>query len=63
MRADILGLPILVAKVSESTVLGAAMYAFAGAGTYPSAEACRDAFGIDYETTVPGAQQELYAKL
>lgn len=63
MRADILGLPILVAKVSESTVLGAAMYAFAGAGTYPSAEACRDAFGIDYETTVPGAQQEQYAKL
>ena len=63
MRADILGLPILVAKVSESTVLGASMYAFAGAGTYPSAEACRDAFGIDYETTVPGAQQELYAKL
>lgn len=63
MRADILGLPIMVAKVSESTVLGAAMYAFAGAGTYPSAEACRDAFGIDYETTMPGEQQAAYAKI
>lgn len=63
MRADILGLPIMVAKVSESTVLGAAMYAFAGAGTYSSAEACRDAFGIDYETTLPGEQQTVYAQL
>ncbi len=63
MRADILGLPILVAKVSESTVLGAAMYAFAGAGTYSSPEACRDAFGIDYDTTYPGEQQAAYAAL
>lgn len=63
MRADILGLPIMVAKVSESTVLGAAMYAFAGAGTYASAEACRDAFGIDYETTLPGEQQAAYAQI
>ncbi len=63
MRADILGLPILVAKVSESTVLGAAMYAFAGAGTYSSPEACRDAFGIDYDATYPGEQQAAYAAL
>ncbi len=63
MRADILGLPIMVAKVSESTVLGAAMYAFAGAGTYSSPEACRDAFGIDYDTTYPGEQQAAYAAL
>lgn len=63
MRADILGLPILVSKVSESTVLGAAMYAFAGAGVYPSPDACRDAFGISYETILPGEQQVLYATL
>lgn len=63
MRADILGLPILVAKVSESTVLGAAMYAFAGAGIYPNAESCREAFGIDYDTTYPGEQQAAYAAL
>lgn len=63
MRADILGLPILVSKVSESTVLGAAMYAFSGAGVYASPDACRDAFGIEYETTLPGEQQVAYAAL
>ena len=63
MRADILGLPILVSKVSESTVLGAAMYAFSGAGVYASPDACRDAFGIEYETTFPGEQQAAYAAL
>ena len=63
MRADILGLPILVSTVSESTVLGAAMYAMAGAGIYASAEAARDAIGITYETTQPGEQQAAYAAL
>ena len=63
MRADILGLPILVSTVSESTVLGAAMYAFAGAGIYESPEACREAIGISYETTLPGEQQAAYAAL
>ncbi|MCI7005283.1 MAG: L-fuculokinase [Akkermansia muciniphila] len=63
MRADILGLPILVSTVSESTVLGAAMFAFAGAGIYPSPEACRDAIGISYETTQPAAQREQYRAL
>ncbi len=63
MRADILGLPILVSKVSESTVLGAAMYAFSGAGVYASPDACRDAFGIEYETTLPGEHQAAYAAL
>ena len=53
MRADTLGIPIWVCKVSESTVLGAAMYAFAGAGVYTSPEAAREAFGIDYELVYP----------
>lgn len=63
MRADILGLPILVSKVSESTVLGAAMYGFAGAGVYNSPEECREAFGISYETVLPGEQQAAYAEM
>ncbi len=63
MRADILGLPILVSKVSESTVLGAAMFAFAGAGVYETPEACRDAFGIGYETVQPGAQRAAYEQI
>ncbi len=63
MRADMLGLPILVSRVSESTVLGAAMFAFAGAGVFDSPEACREAFGISYETVLPGEQREAYATL
>ena len=63
MRADILGLPILVSTVSESTVLGAAMYAMAGAGIYASPEEARDTIGISYETTMPGEQQAAYAAL
>ena len=63
MRADILGLPIRVSNVSESTVLGAAMYAFAGAGVYESPEACREAFGITCTTIYPGEQQSAYSTL
>ena len=53
IRADVLNLPVKISKVSESTVLGAAMFAFAGAGTFPSPEAARDAFGIEYEICLP----------
>ena len=63
MRADILGLPIWVSTVSESTVLGAAMYAMAGAGIYESPEAARDAIGISYDITLPGEQQAAYAAI
>ena len=63
MRADILGIPIRISNVSESTVLGASMYAFAGAGIFASPEACRDAFGITYTTINPGGQREAYAAL
>lgn len=63
MRADILGLPIWVSTVSESTVLGAAMYAMAGSGLYESPEAARDAIGISYDITLPGEQQAAYAAI
>ncbi|MGN0836863.1 MAG: L-fuculokinase [Akkermansia sp.] len=63
MRADILGIPIRISDVSESTVLGAAMYALAGAGVYPTPEAARDACGLSYTTVTPGPQREAYAAL
>ncbi len=62
MRADILQLPVKVSTVSESTVLGAAMFAFAGAGVYPSPEEARSRFGIEYETWLPGEQATAYAR-
>ena len=61
MRADMLGIPVRVPKVTESTVLGAAMYAFAGAGVYASAEVAREAFGITCDTVLPGEQHAAYA--
>lgn len=63
MRADILHLPVKVSEVSESTVLGASMFAFAGAGVFSSPEAARDSFGITYQTYYPGAQEEAYNSL
>lgn len=62
MRADVLGIPVLVSKVSESTVLGAAMYAFSGCGAYSSPEEARKAFCIEYETYMPGDAREAYTQ-
>lgn len=63
MRADILQLPVRVSEVEESTVLGAAMFALAGAGIYSGPEEAREAFGISYKTYNPGPQCDDYAKL
>ena len=63
MRADILRNPVNVSEVSESTVLGASMFAFAGAGVYSTPEQARDAFGITYRTYMPGPQEAAYEKL
>ena len=63
MRADILRIPVKVSEVSESTVLGASMFAFAGAGVYSTPEQARDAFGITYRTYMPGSQEAAYENL
>lgn len=63
MRADILRIPVKVSEISESTVLGASMFAFAGAGVYSTPEEARDAFGITYRTYLPGLQEAAYEKL
>lgn len=63
IRADVLGLPVTVTHESEITVLGAAMFAFSGAGVYASPEEARKAFALSYETFVPGIQQSAYAEL
>lgn len=43
IRADVLGLPIDVVDVAESTVLGAAMFTFAGIGVYASPDEAQKA--------------------
>ncbi len=48
LRANKLGVPVKTIDNSETTVLGAALFAFAGAGVYSSAEEARN--NVDYST-------------
>jgi L-fuculokinase len=48
IKADTLGIPVKTINQKETTVLGAALYAFMGAGVYKSAEEARQ--NIDYKT-------------
>lgn len=63
IRANVLGIPVTVTHESEITVLGAAMFAFAGAGVYSSPEEARRAFALSYETFMPDSRQADYSRL
>lgn len=62
IRADILNIPIDVVDVAESTVLGAAMFTFAGLGIYSNIEAAQDAMQPQKIRIEPGINQQYYAK-
>ena len=62
IRADILNIPIDIVDVAESTVLGAAMFTFAGLGVYPNIEIAQDAMQPQKKRIVPGINQQDYAK-
>ena len=49
--ADVLGLPVRVPRVKESTSLGAAMFAGIGAGVYPDVEAAAKQV-VSFEQTI-----------
>jgi L-fuculokinase len=53
LKADALGIPVRTLTEPETTVLGAAMFAFAGAGVFASAEEAREAFNLSYTVTMP----------
>lgn len=55
LRANAIGRPVRVRTEPETTVLGAAMFAFAGAGVHPTPEAARDAFGAEFAEILPQA--------
>jgi L-fuculokinase len=48
-RAKALGIPVWVTRVKETTVLGAALYAFSGLGMYASPDEARQTVDFDYE--------------
>lgn len=64
VMADVLGLPVKVPKVKESTALGAAMFAGIGAGEYEVVAAAGRAVA-GFETTIEpdGRAHERYQEL
>ena len=55
LKANALGIPVKTLEEPETTVLGAAMFAFAGAGIFASAEEARSNFNLSYHVTEPQA--------
>jgi L-fuculokinase len=63
IRADVLRLPFKTIKRSETTVLGAALFAMPAAGMYSSVEEAASAVENPVETYLPGNNQEIYKRL
>ncbi len=63
IRADVLQLPFKTIKRSETTVLGAALFAMPAAGMYTSVEEAAGSIENPVETYLPGNNQEFYKKL
>lgn len=63
IRADVLQMPFRTIKRSETTVLGAAMFAMPAAGMYRSADEAVRAIENPVETYTPGRDKETYAEL
>jgi len=60
IRADMLGVPIKIIDKSETTVLGAALFAMSGAGIYSSAEEARDAVDYGVRLVEPQVEKSVY---
>ncbi|OOF59558.1 L-fuculokinase [Rodentibacter myodis] len=60
IRADVLNLPIEIVDVAESTVLGAAMFAFTALGTYPNVETAQQQMRAKTQRIYPSAQSTAY---
>ena len=63
IRADVLGLPIDVVDVAESTVLGAAMFVFAGVGVYENAEQAQQTMQAAKKRIEPSENAAIYTAL
>ena len=63
IRADVLGIPVLVNDTAEATALGAAMFAMTGAGIFSSPEEAAAAWQTEPVTIIPGPLKETYSDL
>ncbi len=64
IKADVLGIPVVITKQKESTVLGTAIFTLAGAGIYNSADECRNNIDFTDKIILPNKNnKEIYNKL
>lgn len=60
IRADVLNLPLDIVDVAESTVLGAAMFTFAGVGVYADPEQAQQAMKPQTQRIEPSENSRFY---
>jgi L-fuculokinase len=63
LRADVCNIPIQLIDQKETTVLGATMFVFAGAGNFSSPEEARKQIQYNPKVIYPSEQAESYIKL
>jgi L-fuculokinase len=63
LRADLTGLPIMTIDQKEATVVGAAMFAFIGAGEFGTLHQAQAAMTGGVTTIEPSADRECYEAL
>ncbi|MDP8162631.1 L-fuculokinase [Pasteurella skyensis] len=62
IRADVLGLPLDIVDVAESTVLGAAMFTFAGVGVFDNVEQAQQQMQPNKQRIYPSQNSQSYQK-
>jgi L-fuculokinase len=60
IRADVLGLPVVIIDQKETTVLGASFFAFTAAGIYSSASQAREKINYNSEIIIPSENAKIY---
>ncbi|WP_337263388.1 MULTISPECIES: L-fuculokinase [unclassified Serratia (in: enterobacteria)] len=63
IKADVLNMPVKVLQDAETTVLGAAMFAWSGVKFYDSPEQARQRVSYRYQSYYPGEQSAAYRAL
>ncbi|MCE0492412.1 L-fuculokinase [Vibrio salinus] len=63
IRADVLNMPIDIVDMPETTVLGAAMFAFSGVGFFRSPQEAQDYMAPNKTRIYPSANQEIYKNI
>ncbi|MRT93821.1 L-fuculokinase [Ancylomarina sp. 16SWW S1-10-2] len=63
LRADVCNLPIQLIDQKETTVLGASMFVFAGAGVYKTANFARQKINYNPQVVNPSSNKQVYDQL